>query len=99
MMFLKVRKPPTKICLSKLICPSLGKGPVPRNLVESLMFLVAYQCRMCEKSQNENAASATVKFNRGKSRVGLTRIWRKVTGKQSKNERKKKVEESRDDSG
>ena len=89
-MFLKVRKPPTKICLRKHICPSLGNGPVPRNLVESLMFLVPYQGRMCEKSQNENAASATVKFNRGKSRVGLTRIGRKVTGKKSKKERKRK---------
>ena len=54
---------------------------------------------MCEKSQNENAASATVKFNRGKSRVGLTRVGRKVTVNKSKNERKKKVERSRDDSG
>ena len=63
------------------------------------MFLVAHQCRMCEKSQIENAASATVKFNGGKSRVGLTRVRRKVTGKKSKNERKKKVERSRDDSG
>ena len=54
---------------------------------------------MCEKSQNENAASATVKFNGGKSRVGLTRVWRKVTVNKSKNERKKKVERSRDDSG
>ena len=99
MMFLKVRKPPLNICLSKRICPSLVNGPVPRNLVDSLMFLVAHQCRMCEKSQNENAASATVKFNRGKSRVGLTRGRRKVTVNKSKNERKKKVERSRDDSG
>ena len=98
-MFLKVRKPPSKICLSKHICPSLGNGPVPRNLVDSLMFLVPYQGRMCEKSQNENAASATVMFNRGKSRVGLTRIGRKVTRKKYKEERKKKVERSRDDSG
>ena len=98
-MFFKVRKPPLKNCLSKHFCPSFGNGPVPRNLVDSLMFLVAYQCRMCEKSQNENAASATVKFNRGKSRVGLTRVWRKVTVNKSKNERKKKVESSRDDSG
>ena len=66
-MFLKVRKPPSKICLSRHICPSLGKGPVPRNLVDSFMFLVPYQCRKCEKGQNENAASATVKLNRGKS--------------------------------
>ena len=63
------------------------------------MFFVAHQCRMCEKSQNENAASATVKFNRGKSRVRLTRVWRKVVVNKSKNERKKKVERSRDDSG
>ena len=63
------------------------------------MFLVALQCRMCKKSQNENAASATVKFNRGKSRVGLTRVWPKVIVNKSKNERKKKVERSRDDSG
>ena len=98
-MFLKVRKPPLKICLRKRICPSLVNGPVRRNLVDSFMFLVAHQCRMCEKSQNENAASATVKFNRGKSRVVLTRVGRKVTGKKSKKERKKKVERSRDDSG
>ena len=98
-MFLKVRKPPLKFCLTKHICPSLGNGPVPRNLVDSFMFLVAYQCRMCEKSQNENAASTTLKLNRGKSRVELTRIGRKVTGKKSKKERKKKVERSRDDSG
>ena len=97
-MFLKVRKPRLKFCLSKHICPSLGNGPVPRNLVDSFMFLVAYQGRMCEKSQNENAASTTLKLNRGKSRVELTRIGRKVTGKKSKKERKK-VEKSRDDSG
>ena len=59
-MFLKVRKPRLKICLSKHICPSLGNGPFPRNLVDSFMFLVAYQCRMCEKSQIENAASTTL---------------------------------------
>ena len=41
----------------------------------------------------------TLKLNRGKSRVELTRIGRKVTGKKSKKERKKKVERSRDDSG
>ena len=89
-MFLKVRKPPLKIWLSKHICPSLGNGPVPRNLVDSFMFLVAYQCRMCEKSQNENATSATLKLNRGKSRVELTRIGRKVTGKKSKKKEKRK---------
>ena len=99
MMFLKVRKPPLKICLSKRNCPSLVNGPVRRNLVDSFMFLVAHQCRKCEKGQNENAASATVKFNRGKSRVGLTRAGRKVTVNKSKKERKKKVERSRDDSG
>ena len=88
-MFLKVRKPRLKICLSKHICPSLGNGPVPRNLVDSFMFLVAHQCRMCERSQNENAASTTLKLNRGKSRVVLTRIGRKVTRKKSKKERKK----------
>ena len=98
-MFLKVRKPPLKICLSKHISTSLGNGPVPRNLVDSFMFLVPYQGRMCEKSQRENAASATLKLNRGKSPVGLTRIGRKVTGKKSKKERKKKVKTSRDDSG
>ena len=100
-MVLKVRKPPLKVCLRKHICTSLGNGPVPRNLVDSFMFFVAYQCRMCEKSQNENAASATLKLNRGKSRsrVGLTRIGRKVTGKKSKKERIKKVKRSRDDSG
>ena len=54
---------------------------------------------MCENSQNENAASTTLKLNRGESRVGLTRIGRKVTGKKSKMERKKKVERSRNDSG
>ena len=55
---------------------------------------------MCEKSQRENAASATLKLNRGKSRVvGLTRIGRKVTRKKSKKERKKKVKRSRVDSG
>ena len=54
------------------------------------MFLVAYRCRMCEISQNENAASTTLKLNRGKSRVELTRIGRKVTGKKSKKERKGK---------
>ena len=70
LIFLKVRKPPLKICLSKHICTSLRNGPVPRNLVDSLMFLVAYQCRMCEKSQNENAASTTLKLNRGKSGGG-----------------------------
>ena len=96
--FLKVTKPRLKICLSKHICPSLRNGPVPRNLVDSFMFLVPYQGRMSQKSQNENAASATLKLHRGKSRVGLTRIGRKVTGKQSKKERKK-VERSRDDSG
>ena len=94
-MFLKVRKPPLKICFSKHISTSLGNGPVPRNLVDSFMFLVPYQGRMCEKSQNENAASTTLKLNRGKSRVGLTRIGRKVTVKKSKKERKKKVK-SRD---
>ena len=98
-MFLKVRKPPSKICLSKHIFTSLGNGPVPRNLVDSFMFLVTYQCRMCEKGQNENAASTTLKLNRGKSLVELTKIGRKVTGKKSKNERRKKVEMSRDDSG
>ena len=98
-MFLKVRKPPLKICLSKHISTPLGNGPVPRNLVDSFMFLVPYQGRMCEKSQNENAASATLKLNRGKSRVGLTRIGRKVTGNKSIKERKKKVKRSRDDSG
>ena len=91
-MFLKVRKPPLKFCLSKHICTSLGNGPVPRNLVDSFMSLVAYQCRMCEKSQNENAASATLKLNRGKSRVELTRIGRKVTRKKSKKETKKSRE-------
>ena len=92
MMFLKVRKPLLKICFSKRICPSLVNGPVPRNLVDSFMFLVPYQCRMCEKGQNENAASATRKLKRGKSRVDLsfTRIARKVTGKKSKKERKRK---------
>ena len=98
-MFLKVRKARLKFCLSEHICTSLGNGPVPRNLVDSLMFLVAYQCRMCEKSQNGNAASTTLKLNRGKSRVELTRIGRKVTGKKSKEETKKRVERSRDDSG
>ena len=98
-MFLKVRKPPLKICLSNYISTSLSNGPVPRNLVDSFMFLVPYQGRMCEKSQNENAASATLKLNRGKSLVGLTRIGRKVTGKKSQKERKMKVERSRDDSG
>ena len=98
-MFLKVRKPPLKICLSKHISTSLGNGPVPRNLVDSFMFLVTFQGRMCEKSQNENAASPTLKLNRGKLRVGLTRIGRKVIRKKSKKERKKKVERSRDDSG
>ena len=94
-----IRKPPLKSCLSKRICPSLVNGPVPRNLVDSFMFLVAYQCRMCENGQYENAASATRKLKRGKSRVDLTRIGRKVTGEKSKKERKKKVERSRDDSG
>ena len=98
-MFLKVRKPPLKICLSKHIGTSLGNGPVPRNLMDSFMFLVPYPGRMCEKRQNENAASTTLKLNRGKSRVGLTRIGRKVTRTKSKKERKKKVERSRDDSG
>ena len=98
-MFLKVRKPRLKIFLSKHICPSLGNGPVPRNLVDSFMTLVAHQCRMCEKSKDENAASATLKLIRGKSRIDLTRIGRKVTGKKSKKEGKKKVEKSRDDSG
>ena len=90
MIFLKVRKPPLKFCLTKHICPSLGNGPVSRNLVDSFMFLVAYQCRMCEKSQNENAASTTLKLNRGKSRVELTRIGRKVTGKNLKKKEKRK---------
>ena len=54
---------------------------------------------MCEKSQNGNAASTMLKLKRGKSLVDLTRIGRKVTGKKSKKERKKKVERSRDDSG
>ena len=63
------------------------------------MFLVAYQGRMCGKSQNGNAASTTLKLNRGRSRVDLTRNERKVSGKKSKKERKKKVERSRDDSG
>ena len=90
MMFLKVRKPPLKICLSKRICPSLVNGPVPRNLVDSFMFLVPYQCRMCEKGQNENAASATRKLKRRKSRVDFTRIGRKVTGKKSKKKEKRK---------
>ena len=98
-MFLKVRKPPSKICLSKHISTSLGNGPFATNLVDSFMFLVPYQGRMCEKSQNENAASATLKLNRGKSRVGLARIGRKVTRTKSKKERKKKVERSRDESG
>ena len=63
------------------------------------MFLVPYQGRLCEKSKNENAASATLKVNRGKARVGLTKIGRKVTPKKSKKERKRKVERLRDDSG
>ena len=70
----KGKKTPFKILLKQTHCTFLGNGPVPRNLVDSFLCLVAYQGRMCEKSQNENAASTTLKLNRGKSRVELTRI-------------------------
>ena len=47
------------------------------------MFLVAYQCRMCEISQNENAASTTLKLNRGKSRVeSCDKNWAKSNRKE-----------------
>ena len=54
------------------------------------MFLVAHQCRMCEKSQNENAASTTLKLNRGKSRVELTRVGRKEPERNLKKKEKGK---------
>ena len=50
---------------------------------------------MCEKSQNENAASTTLKLNRGKSRVELTRVGRK----EPERNLKKKEKESREVKG